>query len=172
MSHLRCKRWCIVHTFGLILILSDTERRLCSLYISKTLQNMNLSNNFFFLSTFCTVSHVGFVSLLVCFHRAFEYLSIEWAVSGGLWHDCDVFCCCFNHTASCFSVTDRVVLIMKNVLPSFPLNQLSVESLIVPALISLLEVLSFISTGDESGHNFENIFIYFSYFKTKSSSLI
>lgn len=74
----------------------------------------------------------------------------EWAVSssGGLWHDCDVFCCCFNHRASCFSVMARAVLIMKNVLPSFPLNQRDVESSVVAAPLNLLEVLSYVNTGD------------------------
>lgn len=72
-----------------------------------------------------------FRCVIYFFWQVFAYLSSEGAVSlsGGLWHDCDVFCCCFNHTASCFSVMARAVLIMKNVLPSFPLNQRDVDSL-------------------------------------------
>lgn len=37
---------------------------------------------------------------------------------------------------------------MKNVLPSFPLNHRDVECLAVASLLSLLELLSFVNTGD------------------------
>lgn len=40
------------------------------------------------------------------------------------------------------------VLIMKNVLPSFPMNQHDAEPQVEPALLSLLEGLSFVNSGD------------------------
>lgn len=52
----------------------------------------------------------------------------EWAVrsSGGVWHDYDVFCCCFDHKASCFSV--GAVIKKKHILPSFQKNRRDVRA--------------------------------------------
>lgn len=148
MSHQMCKKMmhCSHSLAQLLLTASDTWRRQSLL---------QLSNVFAYDFSVWTCHHsrgkMKFLQILssveMCdfsFSCFFPWSVSEWAVtiSGGLWHDFDVFCCCFNHTASCFSVTARAVSIMKNVLPSLPLNQRVVESLFGSALINLLEVLS------------------------------
>lgn len=136
--HIKCvKRWCIVHTHCpnyclLRLTLGDGGPR-CNFQMSLLTSSPcrcfpDRRGKMKFVQILASVEMCDFLSFfsLFCLH----IWRSEWAVtiSGGLWHDFDVFCCCFNHTASCFSVTARAVSIMKNVLPSLPLNQRVVES--------------------------------------------
>lgn len=72
-------------------------------------------------------SHPCLCGCEIVISHSFPYFLPEWAVSlsGGLWHGCDVFCCCVNHKASC-----SLLLLFKhlkkkqkkNQLLSFPLN--------------------------------------------------
>lgn len=96
----------------------------------KHLQSQTSKTVFIWVSQNMLQSHPCQRECVIFSLHSFAYLLPEWAVSssGGLWHYCDIFCCCFSHKASCFSVVAGLNNKKQNALPSFPLNQRDVES--------------------------------------------